>query len=57
MSDYTQLIYNVDSWYDSLNDVHNHTWDGEGLTIAYPKFNQYYYCYLSCISEFSDDFE
>ena len=57
MSDYTQLIYNVDRWYDSLNDVHNHTWDGEGLTIAYPKFNQYYYCYLSCISEFSDDFE
>ena len=25
MTDYTQLHYNVDNWYDSLNDAHDHS--------------------------------
>ena len=55
MTDYTQLHYNVDSWYDSLNDVHTHARDNKGE--SYPRFHQYMYTYLSCISEFSDDHE
>ena len=58
MSNYTQLHYNVDSWYDSLNDAYEHA---EPCTVHgwshYPRFNQYIYCYLSCIEEFSDDHE
>ena len=60
-NDYTQLIYNVDSWYDNINDVHEHSFNNDGDTIdystSYPRFHQYMYTYLSCISEFSDDIE
>ena len=54
MSDYTQLHENVDNWYDYLNDVFSRIkpdafCDGE----YYPRFAQYFYCYLSCIEEFS----
>lgn len=52
MSDYTQLHENVDTWYDYINDVFSQARDSKGE--VYPRFNQYYYCYLSCISEFSD---
>lgn len=55
MSDYTQLHYNVDQWYDSLNDAHTHARDNKG--VSYPRFHQYMYAYLSCIEEFSDDYE
>jgi hypothetical protein len=57
MTDYTQLHYNVDTWYDSLNDAWSHK---EPDTFGYdhfPRFMQYAYAYLSCIEEFSDDYE
>jgi hypothetical protein len=57
MSDYTQLHYNVDNWYDSLNDAHEHAWDDNNKSVVYPRFHQYMYAYLSCIEEFSDDHE
>ena len=58
MTDYTQLHENVDTWYDSLNDVHSHI-PNDGLTSEsyYPRFCQYFYTYLSCIEEFSNDVE
>ena len=49
MTDYTQLHYNVDTWYDSLNDVWEHS--------HHSRFMQYAYAYLSCLEEFSDDHE
>lgn len=55
MSDYTQLYENVDAWYDSLNDAHEHARDSNGE--SYPRFHQYMYAYLSCIEEFSNDVE
>ena len=57
MSDYTQLHYNVDNWYDSLNDAHAHAWDNNNKSVTYPRFHQYMYAYLSCIEEFSGDHE
>jgi len=57
MSSYNELHYNVDTWYDSLNDVHQHAWDEHNKAVVYPRFNQYFYCYLSCIEEFSADYE
>ena len=53
MTDYTQLHYNVDSWYDYLNDSHDHVGNDEYSS----KWNRYVYTYLSCISEFPDDHE
>ena len=55
MTEYTQLHENVDAWYDSLNDVHEHSWDNNNKAVVYPRFNQYFYTYLSCIEEFSHD--
>ena len=57
MSDYNQLIYNVDSWYDSINDVVEHAKPDTFGHSHYSRFNQYLYSYLSCISEFNDDYE
>ena len=57
MTYYTQLVENVDSWYDSINDVIEHAKPDTFGDAHYPRFNQYYYAYLSCISEFSDDVE
>ena len=54
-SAYSHLYENVDAWYDSLNDCHAHARDNKGE--VYPRFNQYLYAYLSCIEEFSDDYE
>ena len=54
---YTQLHENVDNWYDYLNDVHEHAWDDNNKAVVYPRFNQYFYTYLSCIDEFSDNIE
>ena len=51
MSDYTKLHENVDSWYDSINDVIEHA-----KPDAYGDA-QYLYAYLSCIEEFSNDVE
>jgi len=56
MTDYTQLHYNVDTWYDSLNDVYG-CLEPEELDVTYPQWNRYFYTYLSCIEEFSDDVE
>ena len=58
MSDYTQLHENVDNWYDYLNDSFNHIGgDVYSGGTQYPRFAQYFYTYLSCIEEFSDDHE
>ena len=57
MTDYNKLIYNVDNWYDYLNDAHEHAWDDNNKSVVYPRFHQYFYCYLSCLEEFSDDIE
>ena len=56
-STYTQLHENVDSWYDSINDVIEHAKPDAFGDAHYPRFNQYFYVYLSCIAEFSDDWE
>ena len=42
MSSYNNLHYNVDTWYDWLNDT---------------SVNRLFYAYLSCIEEFPDDYE
>jgi len=55
MPEYTQLHENIDSWYDSINDVIEHAKPDELGDSHYPRFNQYYYAYLSCIEEFSYD--
>ena len=55
MAEYNQLHYNVDTWYDSIDDVHAHARDDKGE--SYPRFHQYMYAYLSCIEEFSNDVE
>ena len=57
MTDYIQIYDNVDAWYDSLNDAHEHAFDVNNKAIVYPRFNRYLYAYLSCIEEFSDDHE
>ena len=57
MTDYNQLIANVDNWYDYLNDAHEHAWDDNNKSVVYPQFHRYFYCYLSCLEEFSDDIE
>jgi len=54
---YTQLHENVDQWYDNINDVVEHAKPDSFGHDHYPRFNQYMYAYLSCISEFSDDIE
>ena len=55
MTTYTQLHENVDNWYDYLNDSFNHIQaDNFCDGTHYPRFAQYFYCYLSCIEEFSD---
>lgn len=52
---YTELHDNRNMWYDSLNDVHEHSKpDAFGDDHA-PRFNQYFYAYLSCINEFNDE--
>ena len=56
-SSYTRLHENVDSWYDSINDVIEHAKPDTFGDAHYPRFNQYFYVYLSCIAEFSDDWE
>ena len=57
MTDYTQLHYNVDNWYDSLNDAHDHSAPDSFGDGHCARFNQYVYAYLSCISEFPNDHE
>ena len=58
MTDYTQLHYDVDNWYDYLNDAHTHIEADEFCDGPYyPRFAQYFYTYLSCIEEFSNDHE
>ena len=57
MTNYTQLHYNVDQWYDSINDVHEHSSPDAFGDSHVSRFNQYMYAYLSCIEEFSDDYE
>ncbi len=58
MTEYTRLHYNVDQWYDSLNDVHAHIGADSHCNYShYPRFAQYFYTYLSCIEEFSNDHE
>ena len=58
MTDYTQLHYNVDNWYDYLNDVFSSIQPDVFCGGShYPRFAQYFYTYLSCIEEFSDDYE
>ena len=57
MTDYTQLHYNVDTWYDSLNDAYEHSKPDSFGDGHVSRFNQYIYAYLSCIEEFSDDHE
>ena len=57
MTDYTQLHYNVDSWYDYLNDSYEHSKPDASGDSHCPRFNQYIYCYLSCINEFPEDYE
>ena len=42
MSKYSKLHYNVNHWYDWLNDTKN---------------NRTYYALLSCFAEFPDDYE
>ena len=53
MTEYNQLHENIDSWYDSLNDAYEHSKPDSFGDSHYPRFNQYYYAYLSCIEEFS----
>ena len=55
MTDYTQLHENVDAWYDSLNDVHDHMMPDAFGDSHYPRFCQYKYTYLTVISEFSNN--
>ena len=57
MSDYTQLHYNMDAWYDSINDAHEHSFPDAFGDSHTPRFCQYIYANLSCIEEFSDDHE
>ena len=54
---YSTLHDNVDTWYDHINDVVEHAKPDAFGHAHYPRFNQYLYAYLSCISEFSDDIE
>jgi len=57
MTKYNQLHYNVDQWYDSINDVHEHSTPDAFGDSHVSRFNQYMYAYLSCIEEFSGDYE
>ena len=57
MTDYTQLHYNVDTWYDSLNDAYEHSKPDSFGDGHVSRFNQYIYAYLSCIEEYSNDHE
>jgi hypothetical protein len=43
----------VNDWYDSLNDVHCHSWDDNNRAVQYPTFHKYFYHYLEVIDEFS----
>jgi hypothetical protein len=55
MTTYNQLHYNVDQWYDSVNDVFECLKPDEFGT--HPHWYRYLYTYLSCIEEFSNDHE
>ena len=57
MSDYNKLIYNVDKWYDYINDFVEYANPDVIGDSDCNRYNKYLYCYLSCISEFSDDIE
>jgi len=54
----TELYYNVDMWYDSLNDSHDITTVTQFVEPEnYTKWCKYVYVYLSCIDTFPDDYE
>jgi len=50
-----QLYDNRNMWYDSLNDVHEHSKPDAFGDSHCSRFNQYFYAYLTCINEFNDD--
>ena len=50
-----QLYDNRNMWYDSLNDVHEHSKPDVFGDSHCSRFNQYFYAYLTCINEFNDD--
>ena len=54
---YNKLYDNRNMWYDALNDVHEHSKPDEFGDAHTPRFNQYFYAYLSCINEFNDDIQ
>ena len=54
MTDYTQLHYNVDNWYESINVALEFA---SSKIADSSKCNQYMYAMLSCISEFPEDYE
>ena len=54
---YTQLSDYVNDWYDSLNDAHKLAKSNRFYDNNVARWIEYLYCYLSCIDEFSDDYE
>ena len=54
MTNYTELHYNVDSWYESINIANQFV---SSKIADTSKCHQYLYAMLSCISEFPDDYE
>lgn len=53
MTEHTHLHENIDSWYDSLNDVFEHSKPDAYGDAHHSRFCQYMYAYLSCMEEFS----
>ena len=55
MNTYTELHANIDQWYDNIADVIEHAKPDSFGDSHTSRFNQYFYAYLSCFSEFPFD--